>query len=97
MKPIEIRAEAELDIIEAVLWYENEREGLGAEFSLAVERLVARIADNPLTFQEREVGMRMAMVDRFPYGLYFVDEFEKIVLFAVLHLHRDPDVWKHRR
>ncbi len=41
MKPIEIRAEAELDIIEAALWYENEREGFGAEFSLEVERAVA--------------------------------------------------------
>jgi hypothetical protein len=37
MKPVEIRAEAELDIIEAALWYENEREGFGAEFSLEVE------------------------------------------------------------
>jgi plasmid stabilization system protein ParE len=56
MKPIEIRAEAELDIIEAALWYENEREGFGAEFSLEVERAVARIAENPLMFQEREWG-----------------------------------------
>ena len=97
MKPIEIRAEAELDIIEAALWYENEREGFGAEFSLEVERAVARIAENPLMFQEREVGMRMAKVGRFPYGLYFVDEFDKIVLFGVIHLHREPEVWKLRR
>jgi plasmid stabilization system protein ParE len=76
MKPIEIRAEAELDIIEAALWYENEREGFGAEFSFEVERSVARIAENPLMFQEREMGMRMAKVGRFPYGLYFVDEFD---------------------
>jgi hypothetical protein len=27
-------------------------------------------------FQEREMGMRMAKVGRFPYGLYFVDEFD---------------------
>jgi plasmid stabilization system protein ParE len=57
MKPVEIRAEAELDIIEAALWYENEREGFGAEFSLEVERAVARITENPLMFQEREVGV----------------------------------------
>ena len=93
MKPIEIRAEAELDIIEAALWYENEREGFGVEFSLEVERAVARIAENPLMFPEREVGMRMAKVGRFPYGLYF----DKIALFGVIHRHRDPEVWKHRR
>jgi plasmid stabilization system protein ParE len=97
MKPIEIRAEAELDIIEAALWYESEREGFGAKFSHEVERAVARIAENPRIFQEREVGMRMAKVGRLPYGLCFVDEFDKIVLFGVIHLHRDPAVWKHRR
>lgn len=97
MKPLEIRAEAELDIIEAALWYENERAGLGAEFSLEVEQAVARIAEAPLAFREREIGMRMAMVDRFPYGIYFLDEADKIVLFSVLHLHRDPDVWRRRR
>ncbi|HEX7507223.1 MAG TPA: hypothetical protein VF550_10660 [Polyangia bacterium] len=62
-------AEAELDIIEAALWSENERERFGAEFSLEVQMAVARIAENPLMFQEREVGMRMAKVARFPYGL----------------------------
>ena len=43
------------------------------------------------------MGMRMAKVRRFPYGLYFVDEVDKIMLFGVIHLHRDPEVWKHRR
>ena len=40
MKPLDIRAEAELDIIEAALWYEDEREGMGAEVSFEVERTV---------------------------------------------------------
>jgi hypothetical protein len=39
----------------------------------------------------------MAMVERFPYGVYFIDEADKITLFGVLHLHRNPDVWKQRR
>ncbi len=97
MKSIEIRAEAELDIIEVALWYENERAGLGAEFSDEVEKVVARIAENPLMFQERDLGTRMAMVERFPYGVYFFDEAEKVTLFGVLHLHRHPETWKQRR
>ena len=28
---------------------------------------------------------------------YFIDEADKITLFGVLHLHRNPDVWKQRR
>ena len=38
-----------------------------------------------------------AMLDRFPYGLYFVDEPDKIVVFGVFHLHHDPDAWRRRR
>jgi len=97
MKPVDIRAEAELDVVEAALWYEDEQGGLGGEFSLEVERTVSQISENPLRFRERELGVRMAMVDRFPYGLYFVDEPEKITLLAVLHLRRNPEVWKQRR
>jgi hypothetical protein len=97
MKRLDIRAEAELDMVEAALWYENEREGLGAEFSLEVDKIVARIVENPLQFQERQSGTRLAMVDRFPYGVYFVDEPDKVILFGVLHLHRHPDTWKQRR
>jgi hypothetical protein len=59
--------------------------------------VVARIAENPLLFQEREMGTRVAMVERLPYGVYFIDEADKITLFGVLHLHRDPDTWKQRR
>jgi plasmid stabilization system protein ParE len=97
MKRLDIRAEAEIDVIEAALWYEDEREGLGADFSSEVDKTVARIADNPLQFQEKESGTRMAMVDRFPYGVYFVDEPDKVTLFGVLHLQRHPDAWRQRR
>ena len=97
MKLLDIRGEAELDVIEVAMWYENEREGLGLEFSREVDNTVGRIAENPLLFQEREPGTRMAMVDRFPYGVYFIDEPGKVTLFGVLHLHRHPDAWKRRR
>jgi hypothetical protein len=97
MKRLDIRAEVELDMIEAALWYENEREGLGAEFSVEVDKTVARIAENPLQFQEKEPGTRVAMVDRFPYGVYFIDDEDTVTLFGVLHLHRHPDTWKSSR
>ena len=97
MKPVEIRAEAELDIVEIAVWYENEREGLGAEFSIDIEKAVARISENARAFRARDEGMRMVMMERFPYGLYFIDEPDRIVVFGVFHLHRDPEVWRRRR
>jgi mRNA-degrading endonuclease toxin of MazEF toxin-antitoxin module len=49
MKPIEIRAEAELDIIEAALWYENEREGFGAKESVANVSQIVTLDKSELT------------------------------------------------
>jgi hypothetical protein len=33
---------------------------------------------------------------RFPYGVYFLAESEEVKVLAVLHLHRQPDMWKSR-
>ncbi len=93
---LEIRSKAEDDIREAVRWYERERAGLGARFLDQLEALLERIGEHPLQFPEIEAGVRRGLVNRFPYGVYFITEEERIVVLAVLHLHRHPDTWKHR-
>jgi plasmid stabilization system protein ParE len=97
MKRVDVRPEAEVDVIEVAWWYEGEREGLGRDFCFEVESTVERIAANPLQYRERELGTRMAMVDRFPYGVYFIDEVEQITVLGILHLQRHPDSWRKRR
>lgn len=32
----------------------------------------------------------------FPFGVLFRDRPDEIIVVAVMHLHRDPDYWKHR-
>ena len=41
--------------------------------------------------------MRRFLVSRFPYGIYYTIEGGGIVIWAVKHLHRDPDYWQERR
>ena len=36
--PLRLRPEAELDLLEAAVWYDNEQLGLGDEFLLSVRR-----------------------------------------------------------
>jgi len=52
-------------------WYERERPGLGQAFLAEVERVLQRIVSNPDTFPEVLVGIRKAVIKRFPYCLYF--------------------------
>jgi len=83
------------DARDAGHWYEAKREGLGAEFVLELDALYERIAVNAVQFPEIGFGVRRALLQRFPYAVYFWNERSPVVL-AVLHQHRRPDAWRSR-
>jgi plasmid stabilization system protein ParE len=69
---------------------------LGREFVGEMDAALSRVADNPLQYQVLHRDARRAIVRRFPYGIFFRVEGDKIIVFSVIHLHRDPVVWKGR-
>ena len=89
------RPQAEDDALEIRQWYEARREGLGAEFGLAVDALVARVMANPLAFQRAHGETRRAVLARFPYAIYFRVVGEEIVVLA-LHGRQHPSHWRAR-
>lgn len=95
MAEVIVRPGAQADIREAALWYESRRPGLGSEFTLRFDALVERIAQNPLQFPEIGSGVRRALLQRFPYAIYFLVAADPVVI-AVLHQRRHPDTWKQR-
>jgi toxin ParE1/3/4 len=97
VKSLELRLEARAEFLEAMLWYEAERTGLGARFDAQVDRVLSRIQAAPQQFPEIEPGFRRALVHGFPYGVFFAVREHEIVVLAVLHLHRDPETWRSRR
>jgi plasmid stabilization system protein ParE len=94
---LEVSSEAELEIFEAALRYEREREGLGFRFEAQVDTVFARLLENPFQFPAVDEGARRALVRDFPYGVFFTAEADIITVLAVLHLHRHPDAWKRGR
>src|SRR5215210_3529509 len=44
-----IRPEAEVDISDAAVWYENQQPGLGEDFLSQIELAIAGAAENPLS------------------------------------------------
>ena len=92
-----IEPNADVDIAEAALWYEDQREGLGRAFLAQVDRILERIAERPLQFPEVEGGTRRALLRQFPYGVYFLPRADDVSVHSVLHLHRHPDTWKRRQ
>lgn len=89
--------QADLDIEATYRWYESERSGLGTEFLHELRSTYDRIVQGPLKYQELRSGIRRALIQRFPYAVYFAVEVEIVIVLAVLHASRDPAEWQRRR
>lgn len=71
------RAELELD--EAVFYYENIKNGLGEKFLLDYENQLNTLYNFPF-FENKYNIIRLLPFKKFPYTIHFtIDEFEKIV------------------
>lgn len=93
---IEFLPEAARELEAAHEWYELRRNGLGAEFRLAVDAVVSRARRLPRSYPLIARRTRKALLRRFPYMvLYFVDG-ERLIVLAVHHGHRDPKAWSDR-
>lgn len=91
------RPAAEQELREAHSWYEERHPGLGEAFLTEVDSAVGRLRENPKLYAEVHGPIRRALVHRFPYGLFYIVEPERICVLAVFHGRRDPKVWQRRR
>lgn len=93
---IVFRRQARREFDEAADWYEQRSAGLGARFTIAVERVLDQATGNPGRYAVVLEGMREGLVQRFPYCVYFREERDKIVMFAIFHASRNPAIWQSR-
>lgn len=97
-----VRPEAEADIDEAYVWYESRSLGLGARFLDAVEETIGVVREAPHRFPEKhrepDFVIRRALVDGFPYGVFFIwdETADATSVIACMHARRDPRRWLQR-
>jgi hypothetical protein len=89
--------EAETELLEAIAYYESCAPGLGEDFSLEVYSTVQNILSYPHAWPIVEDDVHRCLASRFPYGVLYSIESDCVYILAVMHLHRHPDYWKHRR
>lgn len=87
---------AELDLQIAYEWYDLQKEGLGEEFISEIDKTIERIYSNPKQFGKVRKLARMAIVKRFPFGVFYIIKGDVINVFAIFHFSRNPAVWKIR-
>ena len=91
-----VRPLAEADLGDAARWYDDERAGLAERFFSDVDRTFARIRERPLQFPTVAGEVRRALLHTFPYAVYFRVSDQSVVVLAVLHLRRNPKIWRGR-
>jgi plasmid stabilization system protein ParE len=87
---------ARADLESAYNWYESREYLLGERFLASVELAFKRIMRNPEIFPLRIDSMRRVQVDTFSYGIFYSIDSSKIIVHAIFHTARNPDILKSR-
>jgi putative addiction module component (TIGR02574 family) len=90
-------ARAELEA--AVDWYEAKAAGLGERFVHFVDEALELIAETPdgCPRWEADARFRRAVVQRFPYLVFYRDLADRIEVVAIAHGAREPGYWVKRK
>ena len=79
------------NLLEAYIWYDEHKAGLGAEFDNEFYARLSQIerepSIGPIVFKD----FRRVILQRFPYGLYYRVLDENIIVYSCLHLKQSPD------
>ncbi|MBI5801138.1 MAG: type II toxin-antitoxin system RelE/ParE family toxin [Verrucomicrobia bacterium] len=89
---------AELDLVRAAEWYDDQRPGLGEEFAEEVDEVVRSLARNPLQHSAVFADVRRVRLRRFwPYAVFYYLHQEEVIVFAIFHASRQPERLARRR
>ena len=96
MRKLVVRRAAKLDLAEARGWYDEQRPGLGRELVETVSESLDRIQEHPELYPQVDDQVHRAVLQRFPYAIFYIAKPDTIRVLAVLHHARSPEHWKRR-
>ncbi|MFM8470012.1 MAG: type II toxin-antitoxin system RelE/ParE family toxin [Limisphaerales bacterium] len=89
---------AELDLLRAAEWYDDQRPGLGEEFVAEVDAVVRSLARHPLRHRVVFADVRRVRLKRFrPYAVFYYLHQGEVIIFAIFHASRQPERLARRR
>jgi hypothetical protein len=88
--------EAEVELWEAVAYYEEQSAGLGLDFEIEIERTIQTIRHFPERWPLREDGTRRCLTQRFPYLIIYTHLKDHAWIVAFAHCKRRPGYWQDR-
>ena len=92
----EFHPEAVLETIEATDWYAERSLDAATRFKAELRIAERRVTQHPESWAKYLHGTRCYKLDRFPFGLVYIERGKKIIGVAVAHLKRRPGYWRKR-
>jgi plasmid stabilization system protein ParE len=96
VRSVEFHPEAENEFEAAARFYEDQRHGLGLDFTLTIHRTYERVREFPASGAPFGRRLRRVLLPKFPYGLLYRVDRDRIYIIAVMHLRRRPGYWRSR-
>jgi len=87
---LEIKEEANQEIVTAYLYYEEKQEGLGERFLEHLKLYLDRVANYPEHYAVKRSPYREAFIKKFPYLIVYEFTGKKVVVYAVFNTWQDP-------
>jgi plasmid stabilization system protein ParE len=87
---------AQIELDEAIEYYNHEAPGLGEAFLTEVLNTLDRIGKFPEAWQPCSKRTRRCQTRRFPYWIIYQAREDEILIIAIANLHRKPDYWNDR-
>lgn len=93
----QLSEEAEEDVFEGYLWYEEQQAGLGEDFLDTLDYAKESILSNPEMYPIRyNKRVHLYVIQRFPYIILYVVERNKVEVLAVFNTNKNPKRLKER-
>jgi toxin ParE1/3/4 len=90
--PVIVRPEAKGDIREARAWYHEISPEFANAFMGRLDQAIALAQEHPLAFPALHRKFRRVLLRRFPYAVFYQVGDQRIVIVAVLHQARGPEI-----
>lgn len=91
-----VRGAAERDVAAAQKWYEEQQQGLAAEFNIEFNATVDQLAENPLIYAVRYRDIRRALLHRFPFLVWYRVQGSEVTVLAYTHGKADSSKLRSR-
>jgi len=93
---LEFHPDAELELIEAAVYYDKQVPGLGERFVFEIRYATDLLLDQPEIGPLADPDLRKFILTRFPFTLYYSVTADVLRIEAVAHQSRRPGYWKSR-